>query len=380
MKKLLKISAYGLGWLVIAFLLATTVFVKTDRIDLEILVRAANHLWAREPMYSLSDSLEHTKAPFVTLFFVPLAKLGLTWAGHLWDILTLVSFPLMLWFLVEKFETEREKRYPLFFLTLILLLNPWNTEVWTGQVNVLLWAAVLISAAEIPAWIAGFLLMFALSMKPPNLLFLPWIIRFAPMPKRLGLWTVLTGAASLLLYAGIFGSTALFADHVEWLRFLPLSSHKHLTQGLNYGLPSLLQDIPGSSPACLLVGLIAAELSCRSIKDKYAAFAVVSVFAVVCSPMAWFQNYTILAGFVALVLKDLMEEQRAPLKLWLGLAVVALLFSFPLHNPEVLRHTSWGRPLYTWNRVPLWGILITLAVWGSYRRLRDSRASEPQPV
>lgn len=368
---------FAAGWLVIAALLGITVFSKTTRIDLDIILGAAENLWAGLPVYDLTDTLEHTKAPMLTQFFIPLSKLGTWWASRLWDLLTVTAYPALVWFLLGQMGlSARGNRPLLFLLTLLLTLNPWNTEVWTGQMNVLLLVALLVSVSKVPAPVAGFTLMFTLGMKPPYLLFLPWLLRQSPAPKRLLVWTGIATGATALMYGAIFGWPALVADHLTWLRFLPESSHKHLTQGLNFGLPSVTREWPGASVIWLVTGAVASELACRSFRDKYVSLSIVAPLVVICSPMAWFQNYTLCAGLVALVLSDIFNERAIVARLWLGVAVAALIVSFPMLNPEIMRHTSWGAPFYTWNRIPLWGILVTLFVWSTYKFRRAAPSGD----
>ncbi len=373
----MKKGLFILGWAVVAFLLGLTLFKKTDRIDLDILIRAADNLRGGHPVYNLSDELEHTKAPLITQFFIPLASLGRWWASRLWDVLTVVAFPALLWFLIEQLNLSfRGNRPALFLLTILILLNPWNTEVWTGQMNVLLLIGILLSVSKVPLPLAGLSLMFTLGVKPPYLLFVPWILRQSPSPKKLLLWTGLAAGLAAVVYGVSFGLPALVQDHLTWMRFLPESTLKHLHRDVNYGLPSQTGYIPGASAFWLLAGVVTAELLCRVVRDKYVSFSVIAPLVVICSPMAWFQNYTLCVGLVALVLSDISFERSWLARAWLSLAVVSFVLAFPLLNPEIHRHTSWAVPFYTWHRIPLRAIVLTLLVWGVYRTQRRAPSGE----
>lgn len=381
--------ALFLGWLIVAYVVGLTLFVKNNwRVDLEIMLRAADRLKQGLDPYVLTEILEHTKAPVITQFFIPLTWLPQKLLFVLWDLANVSLITAVTLFFANVFRTPSMKQSTAILICLILLLNPLNTEIWTGQFNVMIFASVLAAVMPWPASLRGVLLFAGLALKPSYLLFAPWIALHAPNRNRLAVATVASALASFALYAWIFGWGALKADQARWSEFLSLSTIKHLKESSNNGLPSwvyahfenVLPVGPLGICRVFTIGGLAVStlLAFANRTDKWVALCAIAVLVPLCSPMTWFQNYTLMIPFTLLLLHD--ATRLGPSKRRLAkLALVPLCLTYPFSNPEVMK-TNWGHWYLADTRVSMWGAVCALAIWGIYSHLPSgllSKSTEP---
>jgi hypothetical protein len=86
-----------LKWLAVALFCAiylsqfyVTLFKKTSRGDLALVLDAATRMRSAELVYDTAEYHTHTKPPLTTLAFVPLSMLPRFYAERVWDLFTLL--------------------------------------------------------------------------------------------------------------------------------------------------------------------------------------------------------------------------------------------------------------------------------------------------
>lgn len=339
--------------LFIFLILAPTLFYRTGRSDLAILTLAAQRLWAGEAVYRLEDPNEHTKPPPATLIISPVAWVPQPVLFRLWDLASLLAFAYLLWELVRqaKFDATR----PAVFWVLVtwaLLLNPYNGELRLGQYNALLFAFLVWAGFGGRAAGAGLALCLAVLFKPTFVLMSPWVLRQSPRPSRtLAAGTALLGAL-VMAYSLCFGFSQFIDDIRAWVTFLPMSSFKHIARPDNHGLPSFIAVHFGSGfeNALLLVGLAISGLAAWK-GEALLSLAVCGVAMIVFSPMAWMQNFILLAPGVVWALRR--RHSLALGVLWLGIGLL---------NPTTCQW--WACDTWGWARAPLWALLLAATICG----------------
>ncbi len=382
---------FTFGFLLCAALLSLTLWKTADRTDLQILLRAATRLDRGETVYDLSDRDEHTKPPLATLLFVPLSQADPATVRQVWDGLNIIVFIALAWYLTLR--CWRERRIAIstgVVLSLLLLLNPWNKEVRLGQYNVLTLAALLMAGVGVAwtplAWLRGGLVTVALLLKPTNVLFLPWLWRHARGRSAVIRGVVAALFALLVWYLTRYGAIALWRDTLAWVRFLPQSAAKHLHQEDNFGLPRWLDEegLGRWTPVAWIVGWTAVFLSAFRAKRWLVGFAVAGAASIVLSPMAWFQNYTLLLPLAVYLLAEVFSRE-AGLFTRIG-DILALLFLYAglEVNPALC---GPGIGLGACHAlVPLWSLLAAGAVallapaGNQARRLLAARSAVDSPV
>ncbi len=337
--------------LFIFLILAPTLFQRTGRSDLAILTLAAQRLWADQAVYRLEDPNEHTKPPLTTLMISPVAWVPQTVLFRLWDLASLLAFAYLLWELVRQARFDSRRSSTAWVLIVwALLLNPYNGELRLGQYNVLLFAFLIWAGFRRKAIGAGLALCLAVLFKPTFVLIAPWVWKQSPKKGR----TVAAGAALLgalvAIYALCFGIGHFVDDLRAWLAFLPTSSAKHIARPDNHGLPSFfaVHFGAGSENALLLIGMAISAWAAWKW-NALLSLAVCGVVMIVLSPMAWMQNFTLLAPGVIWALRR--GQFAAIFVLWLGIGLL---------NPTTCKW--WACDTWGWARAPLWALLTAVAI------------------
>jgi len=319
------------------------------RLDLDILLNAARRFSHGEPVYLLSDVAEHTKPPLLTPLLLALSRVPESLIRSMMDVV-IGALPFVVWWQWNRLS-PRQSMLPFWSLGVAFaVLSPvWHAEARLGQYNLLLivmtLAAAWCSRTE-KASISGILMALGILLKPTQLIFLPWVIASAgasswkkhfrgfaygalSVPLVLGSW-----------YMALAGADRLIADHLQWLKFLPQSTLKHIDRLDNYGIPALLSHQGAAWAASPITALAATLLSVVvSVfwKRPDQSFQVVAWISLALSPMTWKQNFIVLLP-LTLVLASRLPQVRA----LFGLASILLIgFMTPYWTGEAFIHL-WG--------------------------------------
>lgn len=332
-------------------------WMGSSRPDFEILLRAAQRLSSGEVVYRLTDHAEHTKAPGLTWLMQGFLLMPAWMAKALWDA---AEWGALLWL-----ARLAGIGFSAGVLGWLLAAGPWWAEMRLGQYNLLLAALSL----GVPIWearspsrarglVLGVVCLLVLLLKPTQLILIPFMLS-AVVP--LGRWkSVLAGALAfaLLLTVGYslqLGWGAWWSGHVAWLWFLPLSEAKHLLRSDNFGVTTQLVRWVGEwAPGQMISkGVLGIGLALAMIRVSFIDALFLSV---VCSPMAWRQNFS--PWFLLLSWSVL---QSANLSGWRKAVFWASALGFGLLGTDVLgaaRAESFGH-----FGGPLW--LAILAGWAA---------------
>jgi len=283
--------------------------LSTGRLDLEILTTAAQRLMEGVSPYQISDHAEHTKPPLMTWVMQGALFFPTVWVRLAWDLLSILALVVLgrQW-LGERFN------WPVFLTGWMVSYGPWLAEMRLGQYNVML-AALALSAgssearhrAPLRSTLLGGVAVFEVLMKPTQLLMVPWM--FSGARKSLArvtfviLGMVLISVILTVGYVHQWGWSSFAEAHAQWLAFLPQSTAKHLLRPDNLGIPSLAARFLGAAPefanAALLLGLVMISRLAWTRPLSRTVFFYSQVLAVVLSPMAWRQNYSVLFLLIA---------------------------------------------------------------------------------
>jgi hypothetical protein len=304
-----------------------------------------------------------------TLLFLPLRRVDPATLRQVWDSLNIVGYIVLAWFLVLRSLTERRIAVSTgVILALMVTLNPWNKEIRLGQYNVLTMAALLIAGLGIAwgpsGWLRGALACVAVLLKPTNILFLPWLWRNARSRRAVLQGAVVCVSALAVWYLFRFGARSLWNDSLAWLRFLPLSTAKHLHQEDNFGLARFL-DEKGEGRWISLAwaaGWTAVFAATYGSRGWLLGFCVAGVVSVVLTPMAWFQNYTLCLPFVVYLLAGLLSRDTTVLeRTGYAFALTSLYFGLEINPALCGPGIGLG---FCHALVPLWSLLIAIASAG----------------
>ncbi|MFN7684440.1 MAG: glycosyltransferase 87 family protein [Oligoflexia bacterium] len=347
--------------------------VPSGRLDLEILLQAVHRLWEGQSQYQLSDHAEHTKPPAVAWLLQPLALVP-TWVSRaIWDAL---SWGSLVWLarLAGVGVTVGVGGW-------LLAAGPWWSEMRLGQYNLLLAALSLglatfeaASPGRIRSVLLGVGCVFVFLMKPTQILLWPFMISQALYDRRRMGWIGL-GALGFLfvLAAGFsvqFGWDAWVAEHLEWLTFLPLSQQKHLIRIDNYGLVTQwvrYGALGHASVLILILGFVGAILSVfRSRALELRSFSTCLLLSIICSPMAWRQNF---APLFLVLSWSVMREGGGLTLQRAGFWIVTLAFS--LLASDVLG--AQGAEAFGRAGGPLW---LAIGAWALSARIAPTRTQQ----
>lgn len=272
-------------------------YLYGERTDLLICLNAAKRLLAGQNVYLASDLWAHTKPPFATLLFVPLAFVDAVWVQHLWDLLNVALLGLAAFIFAKQMRDDCG--WDLFYLSLLscfLILNFWGYELRFGQYNVLTMVMIwwggttrrFKSMGTLAFWAAFFI-------KPSNLLFLPWILKNRDFRLKSFLLESLTvGVVFSLVYGLSFGFKELFEHQMDWLKFMKVANDRYLMREVNFGLPLFFGYLTKQywpHHLLLLGGLVWGYLWARKEASSFKVFGIVSVLSVMVSPMVWWATF-----------------------------------------------------------------------------------------
>lgn len=350
-----------------------TLFAKTSRGDLGLVLDAATRLRTGQPLYDAESWHTHTKPPLTTLAFVPLSYLDRFAAERVWDVLLILCFIIFARWTVGAFpHLSKASDRTLLFLAFATTFNSWNSELNFGQFNLLLLMASAAAVYASNSYLGGAAYTFGLFFKPTQVVFLPWIfVHGRWMRAAAGGVTLLAALATI--YGASFGWERLITDHQEWLRKAGGVTPVHVQRPDNYGLPSLAWSwgMPANDWAVFQwVSIAAAALTVWRIRDRFAGFAVCAAVAVLCSPMSWGYGYVAIFPLMILVADEFYAATNAREKWLLGLSLGSHFWGTQVFNP-----TLKTLPVFEWmfaNRPPLFGLLLALALWALARKNRFS--------
>lgn len=332
-------------------ILSPTLFYRTGRSDLGILTLAAQRLWTGQTVYRLEDPNEHTKPPLTTLAISPVAWLPQPVLFRLWDLASLLAFAYLLYELVRQAQFRSKNTATAWVLIVwAVLLNPYNAELRLGQYNALLFAFLIWAGFRGQAIGAGIALCLAVLFKPTFVLMAPWVWKQSPRPWR----SVFSGLALLgvlsAIYAISFGFGTFIDDFRAWSTFLPASSFKHIARPDNHGIPSFLAVHfgAGAENALLLIGMAISAWAAWKC-DALLSLSICGVAMIALSPMAWMQNFILLAPGVVWALRQ--GHRGAIFVLWLGIGLL---------NPTTCQ--LWACDTWGWARAPLWALLLATTI------------------
>ncbi len=274
----------------------------SSRPDFEILLRAAQRLSLGQTVYQIAEHAEHTKAPGLTWLMQVFLLVPEWLAKGIWDALMWGS---LLWL-----GRLSGVGFSAGVLGWLMAAGPWWAEMRLGQYNLIL-AALSLGVAtwesqnpsRLRSAVLGVVCLLTLLLKPTQLIMIPWMISCASSQGRLkwigfgflGLGSVLSAGYSLQ-----WGPSQWVSAHQDWLAFLPLSEAKHLMRTDNLGLATQVARWVGGeafsgfgSKFFLAFGLVSSIWSVhRWGRLSLRAFTDALFFSVVCSPMAWRQNFS----------------------------------------------------------------------------------------
>jgi len=338
----------------------------SSRPDFEILLRAAQRLSLGQTVYQLADHAEHTKAPGLTWLMQVFLLVPEWLAKGIWDALMWGS---LLWL-----GGLSGIGFSAGVLGWLIAAGPWWAEMRLGQTNLILAALSL----GVPTWESknpsqfrsaalGSVCLLAFLLKPTQLILIPWMVSHAVSQGRLR-WIVFgfLGLGSILSvgYTLQWGWNPWVSAHRDWLAFLPLSEAKHLMRTDNLGLTTQVSRWVGNeglsgfeAKLFLALGLMGAILSVRRWRGlSLQAFADALFLSVVCSPMAWRQNFSPL--FLMLSWAVIQSEGFSlPRKavFWFCSLAFSLLGADLLGAAGAAAFGQWGGPLW----------LVILAGWSA---------------
>lgn len=344
-----------------------TLFKKTSRGDLALVLDAATRMRSAELVYDTAEYHTHTKPPLTTLAFVPLSILPRFYAERVWDLLTLFAIAGCIgWTLSVLPKSAGVSKSAVGFLAFCCTFNSFNAELIFGQFNVLLLLAAMAAVFSSKMIPAGAAYAFSLFFKPTQVVFAPPILK--ARSQRVAFWKFGAGGiaamALLALAYGLFlGWDRLVSDHLAWWAKAGGVTPIHVARDDNNGLPSLLASwgmAPGRWWLFQLAGIAFAFFVSLKIKDKFASFALIAAATVVCSPMAWRYVYVLAFPLICWMWAECLAGRSRKV---LGFGIAAYFWGTQFYNPELLKVPLLAA-LFP-DRPPLWGLLVAMfsALW-----------------
>jgi len=214
--------------------------------------------------------------------------------------------------------------------------------------------------------------LLVLLLKPTQLILIPFMLSAVVAQGR---WrTTLVGgvAFGLILSLGYslqWGWQGWILAHHEWFAFLPLSEAKHILRSDNFGLTTqLVRGLGEWVPAPLIsklmlgCGLAAALAGLRRSPPLSQGMFVDALFmSIVCSPMAWRQNFSPLFLMLSWAVLRSRGLSRARMGVfWCCSVAFGVLASDILGPSGAELFGRWGGPLW----------LAIIAWWSARPALR----------
>ncbi len=341
-----------LGVVIILALIGPTLVYRTGRTDLGILLLAGHRIEMGQSAYVLDDANANTKSPLLTLLFLPLIKLPHFLAERLWDVLNLATLLSLLWILVKPLHLPAElKKHSLCLMALLFILNPWNQELRLGQFNMIALLSVVLALHTPHAFWKGAALLFALLLKPSNIVFLPWFLRHSK--KRVMSLVMMTFLFLGLIgiYSVLFGMDSLVKEFIAWWRIVPLVTQEHIERLDNHALSQLLNKralLPMWLTPVAVCGIYLFFLIRES--EWWVSISIASITAILISPLAWFQNYALFLPLVFLLWASFFSSETKIQRRISALSLAFLFAGLELFNPTLNAYCPTGglshAPLY----------------------------------
>ncbi|NDC24495.1 MAG: DUF2029 domain-containing protein [Proteobacteria bacterium] len=325
--------------------LIPTLFQRTYRQDLDIVLVAAQNLSHYLPVYVLNDN-PHTKPPLMTLLMIPFTYFQKEWLFRCWDLLNVVTFL----FLAYQFNQRlRLKSLNSFALVIVvgLCLNQWNGEIRFGQFNLLMFAGVVLLTWNEKPILLGAFLSVAVLFKPTNLFLMFWALLSLKTERWKTLFSFLGGILLLIfIYILEFGWPSFLQDHQTWKQFVdgPIASS---WMGDLDGLSTWLFRVFGWSPSfisriLMILGISLSFWMTWFIKDPVVSSAWMGFLLAVLSPLPFKHNYVLLVGFYSLALHAISSTQHKKIKWLVSFGLFLNFVAFQVYSPTTFHWKVWS--------------------------------------
>ena len=207
--------------LIALFAIAAVVFVlklSEKMPDFEVYWRAASHALAGEPLYRPEDGHWLFKyLPVFAVLMIPIALVPLTVAKAIWFFALLVALILLLRLCLQLLPDRRHADWLLVVGTTVVMGKFYGRELWLGQTNLLLTAAVagaVVAMKQGREVVAGLFVAIAIVLKPYAVILLPWLV----VRRRVG--SVASAAVGLLVALALpmirYGYDITVQLHLDW--------------------------------------------------------------------------------------------------------------------------------------------------------------------
>lgn len=357
----------GLGLLFCAIIICPTLFLRPERTDLGILLEAARKFLEGQAVYNAAEANPHTKAPLLLVLLVPLRIFPTFVLERAWDVMNIfLPFGLILGY--QSLFPKKGNLMVLLVLSLLFTLHPWNTEIRLGQYNLMGLSFILFAVLSPLKSQQGICLLLALLIKPTNILFAPWVIRYSNDRKGLLMWFCIWLVIIGGIYISMAGIPYAIIQHQNWLSVMDETTQAHLARIDNFGIPSALSPWIVSGVfhrLLLLAGLGLATWISFKGPVSVESLALVAILSIVLSPLSWTQNYSLLLFYAYLLWWVFFTATDRAGKRFVGLSLLFLYAGTQIYNPTATSLGLWG-PL-TQTKVPLWGTLISVGFYAYYR-------------
>jgi len=344
LRRLGSLAILCLGFLQLGRYTGRYLFDASERLDLEILLRAGERFRDGVAVYRLDDAAEHTKPPLLSPLFELLSHAPLQGTKVFWNAVNLL-LPFLIAGAWGRFQgLHRDLRYFAAVGGSCLLVSwSWRAEIELGQYNLFLLALTILALFAATkgrsTWV-GALSTFAVLLKPTQIFLLPVILgAFTKLRRsllKLGIGGLTTLGILSAAYLTLQSVEQLIEAHLEWMHFLPSSSAKHISRLDNFSLPSLLHHCGvsrASSPFSTLIAAgAAAAFAWRKRDQPREAFHWCIWLNLAFSPMNWRQNFVILTPLAFDLLHSGLTANRTfsrSIRSWTG--VLLMFIGFGLH-------------------------------------------------
>jgi hypothetical protein len=346
--------------------------------------------YGRSDIYHEDLLKEYQQHPDITTYpptfyflMIPFGMLPLAAGTSLWLILKLLSIPFTAFFLADAAlktgSGARERLLLTAFLAIAIFASaPAMEEMLSGQVNLFLLFLLCLSMHLLRKdrlELAGLALGLVFCLK---LISLPAILYFALRKKwRIVLPAVVFIGVVCAVILGVYGP-GIFRDYFatfpvrasHWLNWQNQSTAAFLRVGGAALVPGKHDFFQRLNPAyyAIALGILCGGLAflCRQkTEDRLYQFSLLTVTAILISPIVWAAHHVWLAIPLACLIAALCRKER-----WSGpdtvkaAALTAIYFFFAFFDGT---NVTLESPLWLFNRtLTLWKapFILTLVIWG----------------
>jgi alpha-1,2-mannosyltransferase len=393
-----RAAAPAVGVVAVVAVLAAVAYLVQGRddwgVDFSVYRQAATAVVHGRSPYGPLDNpyMLFVYTPFAALLVTPLAWLGASGALAVWTFLSLLALVAAVWLALGLVDPDaggrRRGRLALAIAVAALLSGPILSDIWLGQINIIILAAVLWDLAGSPGRLRGVAIGIAAGIKLTPLIFVLYFLltrqlRSAAVAGGTFLATMAVGfcllpGPSRAYWGGLF---------LQPQRALPPGAilYNESLYGMFNRSPLDTSGLPWLEPAIAAVvgvcGLTVAVWAYRRGREQ-AGIIACAVTGLLCSPITW------MAGWVWCVPILMLWGRRVlrggvPLYEKVGIAVLALGCVVSTYWSVLLFYQNGHEPLaeqqISGNMYAVIGLgtLITLAVllWRG-----DHRVPDPAPA